>query len=53
MLENVKHRDLIDTTRAESPLRRAHDAIVLDNSHMSRDEQNQWLLDLYNKIAGE
>ena len=53
VLENVKHRDLIDTTRAESPLRRAHDAIVLDNSHMSRDEQNQWLLDLYNKIAGE
>ena len=53
VLENVKHRDLIDTTRAESPLRRAHDAIVLDNSHMSRDEQNQWLLNLYNKIAGE
>lgn len=53
VLENVKHRDLIDTTRAESPLRRAHDAIVLDNSHMSRDEQNQWLLSLYNKIAGE
>ena len=53
VLENVKHRDLIDTTRAESPLRRADDAIVLDNSHMSRDEQNQWLLNLYNKIAGE
>ena len=53
VLENVKHRDLIDTTRAESPLRRADDAIVLDNSHMSREEQNRWLLDLYNKIAGE
>ena len=53
VLENVKHRDLIDTTRAESPLRRADDAIVLDNSHMSREEQNQWLLDLYNRIAGE
>ena len=53
MLENVKHRDLIDTTRAESPLRRADDAIVLDNSHMSREEQNRWLLDLYNRIAGE
>ncbi|MGN0213446.1 MAG: (d)CMP kinase [Muribaculaceae bacterium] len=53
VLENVKQRDLIDTTRAESPLRRADDAVVLDNSHMSRDEQNQWLLDLYNKIAGE
>ena len=53
VLENVKHRDLIDTTRAESPLRRADDAIVLDNSHMSRAEQNRWLLDLYNRIAGE
>ena len=53
VLENVKHRDLIDTTRAERPLRRADDAIVLDNSHMSREEQNQWLLDLYNRIAGE
>ena len=53
VLENVKHRDLIDTTRAESPLRRADDAIVLDNSHMSREEQNRWHLDLYNRIAGE
>ena len=53
VLENVKHRDLIDTTRAESPLRRADDAIVLDNSHMSREEQNRWLLDLYNRIVGE
>ena len=53
VLENVKHRDLIDTTRAESPLRRADDAIVLDNSHMSREEQTRWLLDLYNRIAGE
>ena len=53
VLENVKHRDLIDTTRAESPLRRADDAIVLDNSHMSREEQNRWLLDLYNRITGE
>ena len=53
VLENVKHRDLIDTTRAESPLRRADDAIVLDNRHMSREEPNRWLLDLYNRIAGE
>ncbi len=51
VLENVRHRDLIDTTREESPLRRADDAIVLDNSTMTRDEQNQWLIDLYNKIA--
>ena len=51
VLENVKHRDHIDSTREESPLRRADDAHVLDNSNMSRDEQNQWLIDLYHSIA--
>lgn len=51
VLENVKQRDLIDTTRAESPLRRADDAVTLDNSNMSREEQNQWLLNLYHSIA--
>jgi len=51
VLENVKQRDLIDTTRAESPLRRADDAMTLDNSNMSREEQNQWLLNLYHSIA--
>ncbi len=53
VLQNVTERDRIDTTRAESPLRRADDAYTLDNSHMTIDEQNQWLLDLYHKIAGE
>lgn len=51
VLENVKYRDHIDQTREESPLRKADDAIVLDNSHMTPDEQNQWLLDLYNSIV--
>ena len=37
-------RDRIDTTRQESPLRQATDAIVLDNSHLTIDEQNAWLL---------
>ena len=50
VLENVKYRDHLDQTREESPLRKADDAIVLDNSHMTPDEQNQWLLDLYNSI---
>lgn len=45
VLHNVTERDRIDTTRAESPLRQADDALVLDNSHMTIDEQNQWLLD--------
>ena len=51
VLENVKQRDHLDTTREESPLRRADDAVELDNSHMSREEQNKWMLDLYEKIA--
>jgi cytidylate kinase len=43
ILANVVHRDTIDTTRAESPLRQAEDAICLDNSDMTLDEQNAWL----------
>jgi cytidylate kinase len=45
---NVVNRDHIDETRAESPLRRADDAIDLDNSQMTIDEQNKWLIDVYN-----
>ncbi len=44
---NVVHRDHIDETRSESPLRRAADAIDLDNSHMTLEEQNRFLLKLY------
>jgi cytidylate kinase len=36
---NLAHRDHIDTTRAESPLTKAPDAVLLDNSHLSVDEQ--------------
>ena len=51
VLANVVHRDHIDTTRAESPLRRADDAIALDNSDMTLDEQDAWLLDKFNKAT--
>ena len=47
VLANVVHRDHIDETREESPLRRAGDAIDLDNSSMSIDEQDQWLFSRY------
>lgn len=50
VLDNVRTRDHIDETRDESPLRCAPDAVRLDNSEMTIDEQNRWLLDLYNKI---
>lgn len=53
VLENVKSRDHIDQTREESPLRKADDAIVLDNSHMTIEEQNKWLLDLYISISSK
>lgn len=49
--KNVCERDHIDSTRQESPLRKADDAYVLDNDNMTIEEQNQWLLDLYNKIV--
>ncbi len=39
VLANIKKRDLIDSTRAESPLVKADDAIILDNTNMSIDEQ--------------
>lgn len=41
---NVCERDRIDTTRAESPLRKAPDALLLDNDRLTRDQQMQWLL---------
>ena len=53
VLENVKTRDHIDSTREESPLRQAEDALVLDNSQMSLAEQKAWLLVQYNKVVNE
>ena len=47
ILENVLERDHIDQTREISPLRKADDAILLDNSNMTLDEQQEWL---YNKF---
>lgn len=44
VLANVEHRDHIDETRQESPLRRAADAVDLDNSDMTLQQQNEWLL---------
>ncbi len=51
ILANVVHRDKIDTTRTESPLRRADDAISLDNSAMTLDQQDAWLLEQYKRAA--
>lgn len=44
VLENVITRDRIDSTRVESPLKQAHDALVLDNSHITPQQQLAWIL---------
>ncbi len=51
ILANVVSRDLADTTREESPLRRAEDAIDLDNGNMTIEEQNAWLIEKYEQAA--
>lgn len=53
ILKNVQERDYIDSHRATSPLRKADDAIELDNSHLTIAQQQQWLLDAYRKAVSE
>ena len=43
ILKNVQERDYIDSHRAMNPLRQAEDALVLDNSHMTVEDQMVWL----------
>jgi cytidylate kinase len=45
ILDNVQERDRIDSTRETSPLKKADDAIVLDNSNMTREEQMRWVIE--------
>ena len=49
---NVVSRDKADMTRAISPLRKADDAVVLDNSYMSVEEQMAWVDELYKSVVG-
>ena len=51
ILKNVVERDYIDMHREVSPLRQAEDAILLDNSHMTIQEQQDWLLEQYKKVV--
>lgn len=53
ILANVQQRDHIDETRSESPLRRAEDALVLDNSDMTPEQQSEWLLQRFNERNGK
>jgi len=45
VFENLAHRDYADTTRLESPLVRAEDAIILDNTDITQEEQLEFALD--------
>lgn len=51
ILKNVQERDYIDTHREVSPLRKAADAIELDNSHITIEEQNAWLMAQYKRAV--
>ena len=53
ILKNVEERDYIDSHREESPLRQAEDAILLDNSDMTIEEQKQWLLEEFRQKVKE
>lgn len=53
VLEDVNSRDYRDTHRTESPLRQAEDAVVVDNSQMTREQQMQVIIALFNQYAGK
>lgn len=53
ILENVKQRDYIDQNREVSPLRKADDALLLDNSLMTISQQKAWLAEQFNTIIKE
>ena len=51
ILKNVQERDYMDSHREVSPLRQAHDALLLDNSHMTIPEQNEWLMQRFEEAT--
>lgn len=53
ILKNVEERDYIDTHREVSPLKKADDAITLDNSHMTIPQQKEWLMKLFNDTVNK
>ena len=51
ILKNVQERDYIDSHRDVSPLRQADDALLLDNSHMTIPEQDEWLMQRFREAT--
>ena len=52
ILENVKQRDYIDQHREVSPLRKAENALLLDNTNLTIEQQKEWLFEQFNKVSG-
>lgn len=53
IIENINKRDYLDQNRKESPLKQAEDAVVLDNTYVTQEEQFQVVLDLVYKIINK
>ena len=53
ILKNVQERDYLDSHREVSPLKKADDALELDNSYLTIDEQNAWMMEQYERVASE
>ena len=53
ILKNVQERDYIDSHREVSPLKKADDAIELDNSHMTIPEQKDWLMQRFKEAVNK
>lgn len=53
ILENVKQRDYIDQNREVSPLRKADDALLLDNTDLTIQQQKEWLFEQYNRCVNK
>lgn len=53
ILKNVQERDFIDSHREVAPLRPADDALILDNSLLTREQQNEWLLEQFNRCISK
>ena len=53
IIENIQKRDIIDTTRVESPLRKAEDAVLIDTTHMTLDEQVDQVILLADEVISK
>lgn len=51
VFENLKQRDYLDQTRSEAPLKKADDALLLDNTNLTKEEQMSWLLSKFNEVV--